>query len=167
MNGTIIVSACLMGTAVRYDGTDRKIEHPILLKWEHEGRIIAVCPEVAGGLATPRVPAEIQNGNGQAVLQGTARVVTASGDDVTEMFISGARKILAVAIEYQALVAILTDGSPSCGSSYIYSGRFDGSTLAGQGVTAALLEQSGIPVFNQSQYREADRYLHQQTKGSK
>ena len=95
---------------------------------------IPVCPEQLGGLPTPRTPADLVGGQGREVLAGQARVVMQNGDDVTRQFISGARQILKIALEQQVDGAFLKSGSPSCGS---------GDVL---GVTAALLENEGIPV---------------------
>src|SRR5262249_29081685 len=106
----IAVSACLLGSPVRYDGRDKKSEHPILQRWMEEGRIISVCPEMLGGLGTPRLPSEI--------VAGTRRVVASDGRDVTGAFDAGARAALEQASGVR--VAILKEGSPSCGSSYVY-----------------------------------------------
>jgi uncharacterized protein YbbK (DUF523 family) len=104
---------------------------------------------VAGGLTTPRAPAEISpGGNGLAVLAGAARVLAFNGEDVTEAFLSGARAALALAQTESCGFALLIDGSPSCGSDTIYDGTFAGRRVVGAGVTAALLREAGIVVFS-------------------
>ena len=80
----VLVSACLLGEKVKYHGGDARCENPILKKWEQEGRIIPVCPEVIAGLPTPRAPAEIEAGfDGLDVLEKRARVLEYTGNDVT------------------------------------------------------------------------------------
>ena len=79
----ILISACLLGNPVRYDGTDLFIDHPLIKKWLNQGRLIAVCPEVEGGMSVPRAPAEIQRGDGKLVLSGKSRVIDSEGEDVT------------------------------------------------------------------------------------
>ena len=138
---SILVSACLMGQAVRYDGSDKKSHHRIVQRWMSEGRIVSVCPEVAGGLPIPRPAAEIVGGAGWSVLAGSAKVMDATAHDVSSAFVQGAQQALAVAMEKGIRIAVLKEGSPSCGSSFIYDGTFSGNKLADMGVTAALLQQ--------------------------
>lgn len=155
----ILVSACLLGRRVRYDGQSSRCESDILGRWNAEGRLVVVCPEVAGGLMVPRPAAEIVGGDGEDVLEGGARLKTKAGVDVTAEFISGARRALALAEHHGVRMAILKARSPSCGSSQIYDGTFRGHKRAGQGVTAALLERYGIAVFNEEELEEAARYF--------
>lgn len=155
----VLISACLLGSPVRYDGSDLEQHHAILQRWQREQRVVSCCPEVAGGLATPRTPAEIQGHDGKEVLAGKATVVTETNEDVTQAFTAGAQKALELCQSEHIKVAILTEKSPSCGSSIIYDGRFKRHKVAGQGVTAALLTQQGIRVFNQHQLVEADAFL--------
>jgi uncharacterized protein YbbK (DUF523 family) len=155
----VLVSACLLGEAVRHDGRDARCAHPVLERWAREGRLVALCPEVAGGLGVPRPPAELQGGDGHAVLQGSARVVTRDGDDVTEAYRRGAAQALDAARAAGARVAILKDGSPSCGTRTIHDGRFAGTTRPGRGVTAALLEAAGLRVFSEQELDAARAYL--------
>ncbi|MBE5528227.1 hypothetical protein A9J41_11985 [Laribacter hongkongensis] len=147
----ILTSACLLGQPVRYDGKALPVGHPLWQQWQAEGRLLAFCPECAGGLPTPRAPAEIIAGDGAAVLDGLARVVDKSGQDVTEAFVSGAMAALQLAQSRQCRLAVLTDKSPSCGSLRIYDGGFSGRLQAGSGVTAALLRRNGIMVFAQDE----------------
>jgi len=141
----VVVSSCLLGAPVRYDGRDKKSGHPILQRWLDEGRVVSVCPEMLGGLGTPRPPAEIAGD----------RVITREGVDVTAAFETGAR----LAAEQATLVAVLKDGSPSCGSTFVYDGTFSKRPVEGQGVTAALLRARGIAVFSEDQFDAADEYV--------
>jgi uncharacterized protein YbbK (DUF523 family) len=149
----IAVSACLLGAPVRYDGTDKKTRHPALQRWIDEGRVVALCPEVLGGLGTPRPPAEI------VYVGGLRRVRANTGRDVTAEFESGAAESLEQARRHGARVAILKDGSPSCGSTYIYDGTFTGTRADGRGVTAAAFAEHGIRVFPESELDAAAEYV--------
>ena len=130
-----------------------------MVKWRDEERLIAICPEVAGGLPVPRLPAEIQFGDGSNVLDSNAKVVQVDGKDVTQSFIDGANKALKLALANNCKAAILTEKSPSCASSMIYDGTFTKERILGIGVTTALLEKNNIRVFNQNQLGELDYYL--------
>jgi uncharacterized protein YbbK (DUF523 family) len=124
-----------------------------------EGRVVPFCPEVAGGLPVPRPAAEIQGEGGEAVLDLDARVLTRTGDDVTVEFLEGARRALKAVRDQGVGLAVLVDGSPSCGSLEIHDGSFAGNRRPGQGVTAALLERHGIRVFAEDRLDEAARHL--------
>jgi uncharacterized protein YbbK (DUF523 family) len=144
----ILVSACLCGMNTRYDGKnniDEKVQK--LLK---EGKAIAVCPEQLGGLSTPRPPHEICRGDGEAVLNGSAKVVTKDGIDGTNSFIKGAEEALKVALKANASCAILKARSPSCGYGKIYDGAFLGNLIDGNGVTAELLRKNGIIIYTEN-----------------
>ena len=145
----VIVSACLLGSPVRPDGGDKKLDHPVLRRWLEEGRIVSACPEMLGGLPTPRPPAEIV----------ARRVVTRDGRDVTQAFEDGARAVAALAEADRIRVAILKEGSPSCGSSLIYDGTFRGTKVPGEGVTAAFLRNQGIAVFSEEELDAAHAYI--------
>jgi uncharacterized protein YbbK (DUF523 family) len=149
--GLILVSACLLGLDCRYDGQscpDQRLRKPAAL-----GYFLPLCPEVFGGLPTPRLPAEIENAHagldGHAVLDGRTRVLASDGRDVTAQFLSGAKGALAVAQREGIHQAILKSKSPSCGLGQIYDGRFSGKLVRGDGVSAALLSRSGIQVFTE------------------
>jgi len=154
----ILVSACLLGEKVRYDGRDSAV-HGQLDTWSKQGRVVSLCPEMAGGLCVPRAPAEIIDGNAIAVLSGMGRVMRQDGANVTDAFMDGAERALAQCWEHKIKIAILKEGSPSCGSSLVNDGRFSGRKLDGQGVTTALLTGHGISVFNEQQLTEAARRL--------
>lgn len=156
----ILVSACLMGRKVRYDGRAKTSSDALLAEWREEGRLVTFCPEVSGGLPVPRPAAEIEGGAGGAtVLAGGARVVATDGSDVTAEFVAGAEGALGVARSHGIRMAVLKEGSPSCGSLSIYDGTFQGRRTPGQGITTALLEQNGIRVFSEDHLPEAAGYL--------
>ncbi|NRP71412.1 hypothetical protein ILFOPFJJ_02298 [Ensifer psoraleae] len=152
MTAKILVSACLMGHAVRYDGASKPLSHPAIDRWREEGRLVTICPEMSAGMPVPRPPAEIEHGQvGADVLSGKARVVERTGRDVTDEFVQAAENALALALDTGCRFALLIDGSPSCGSGFIYDGRFSGARHPGMGVTAALLRQNGIEVYSDSE----------------
>ncbi len=156
----ILISACLLGRPVRYDGRGKRLDNALLAQWQAEGRLVPVCPEVMAGFETPRPPAEIEGRqSGEAVLDGRARVVEDSGRDVTDLFRLGAEAALTVAEAHGCRFALLTDGSPSCGSSAIYDGSFRGRTVRGFGVVTALLQRHGIEVFPESGIADLARAL--------
>jgi uncharacterized protein YbbK (DUF523 family) len=156
----ILVSACLLGHPVRYDGRGAGLESRVLRRWATEGRVVAMCPEVAAGLPTPRPPAEISRAGGASlVLEGLATVIDAAGRDVTSSFVKGADQALAVAGARGVRVAVLKDGSPSCGTTYTHDGSFTGRRVLASGVTAARLRHAGIRVFSEAQLEEASRFL--------
>ncbi len=149
-----------MGRRVRYDGAAKTSDDAVLAGWRAEGRLIPFCPEVEGGLPVPRPPAEIEGGaGGAAVLAGTARILTPEGADVTAHFLEGARRCLAVARSAGVRIAILKEGSPSCGSLRVHDGTFSGRSVPGAGVTAALLAAEGVEVFGEDRIADAVRAL--------
>lgn len=144
----ILVSACLCGINCKYDGGNNINKE--IFKLFKEGKAIPVCPEQLGGQSTPRAAHEIVNGTGAGVLDGKCRVLGPAGDDdVTEEFIRGAKETLSIAKECGAKVAILKARSPSCGHGMIYDGTFSGNKIAGNGVTAELLERNGLKVYTE------------------
>ena len=146
----ILISACLLGQPVRYDGRSCPFECSLLSLWQAKGLLVPVCPEMDGGLPVPRPPAEITPGGGPGVWAGTARVMTRQAD-VTDFFIKGAQAALDKAVACGIKTALLKQKSPSCGSCRIYDGSFSGSLVDGMGVTTALLRQNGIMVFGEDQ----------------
>ena len=158
MSPKVLVSRCLLGHRVRYDG-GASGPYGQLARWQDEGRIIALCPEVAGGLPTPRAPAEIPGGQGLDVLNGKAPVMTSEGEDVTAAFMDGAQQALALVNRHGIRIAILKANSPSCGNVQTYDGSFSGVKVEGQGVTAALLAGAGVQVFSELQLDDAARAL--------
>ena len=150
----ILVSACLLGHAVRYDGGAHG-PFPALSRWQQQGRLLALCPEVAGGLPTPRAPAEILGGQGAQVLDGHIALYDVQGVDVSQAFIAGARLAERLVREHGIQIAILKARSPSCGNQQTYDGSFSGQLVAGEGVTAAALRRLGVQVFNEQQLPQA------------
>ncbi len=148
-SGKVLVSGCLLGNEVRYNGRSLSVSDAILEQWKKDGRIISICPEVDAGMSIPREAAEIVQGDGQGVWRGTASVVEKSGNDVTSLFVNGARLALETCRQHAIKVAVLTEGSPSCGSSTIYDGSFNKNKINGIGVTTALLREHDIAVFSQ------------------
>ncbi|UVL56574.1 DUF523 domain-containing protein [Pseudomonas sp. B21-035] len=156
----VLVSACLLGQPVRYDG--RASGHPELLQqWQNQGRIVPLCPEVAGGLATPRPPAEIPGGQGAAVLEGDTQVLTVTGEDVSVQFLAGAQRALELVRRHGIRIAVLKSGSPSCGNLLTYDGTFSGTKVTGEGVTVALLRREGVQVFSELELEAAEQALKQ------
>ncbi|PDT31296.1 purine-nucleoside phosphorylase [Rhizobium sp. L9] len=157
MQNKILVSACLVGHAVRYDRRAKPLLHPAIERWRAEGRLVTICPEMSAGMPVPRPPAEIADGaTGEEVLAGTARVIELTGGDVTEEFQQAAGNAVALARQTGCRFALLIDGSPSCGSGFIYDGTFSGRRQAGNGVTAAALKAAGVDVFSD---REIERLI--------
>ncbi len=138
----ILISACLLGVRCRYDGGGKAIGRLNELMQKHT--LIPVCPEVFGGLPTPREPSEIRGG----------RVLSRSGRDVTENFRRGADEALGLARLYHCECALLKERSPSCGYGRIYDGSFTGGLCKGEGVCAALLAQNGVVVLGESRVAE-------------
>lgn len=139
----VLCSACLLGYRCRYNGADK---HQLAVDRALAGKaVVPICPEEAGGLPTPRQPADLAGGSGAAVLTGAARVIAADGTDVTEAFRQGAELALRATQRYGASVALLKEGSPSCGVRRV---RVDGKPIEGMGVTAAALDRAGVAVIS-------------------
>lgn len=145
----VLISSCLLGNKVRYNASCLSVSMSELDWLKINVELVVVCPEVSAGLPTPRAPAEIINGKGSDVIQGSAKVVGNDGVDVTAQFLHGAHNALSICQRLGIKYAVLAEGSPSCGSSKIYDGTFSSVKVDGSGVTAALLEQEGIKVFSQ------------------
>lgn len=135
----ILISACLCGENCKYDGTNNLNEH--LKKLYDEGKAVLICPEVMGGLSTPRNPSEISP-NG--------RVVMCDGTDVTENFINGAKKALDIANKVKPGLIILKAKSPSCGVGRVYDGSFSKTLKDGNGICADLLIKNGYKVITEN-----------------
>lgn len=151
MKEAILVSACLVGESVRYNGSALRPDRQWLGSLAAHYRLLSFCPEVAAGLPVPRECAEIVGGNGCDVLQRRAAVRDSRGLDLTSIFITAAAKALDVCRENGVRLAIMAENSPSCGRNRIYDGSFTGRRREGMGVTAALLAEHGIQVFSQEQ----------------
>jgi uncharacterized protein YbbK (DUF523 family) len=148
----IMISPCLIGIRTRWDESCDEIEE--LINLVKSGQAVFMCPEQLGGLTTPREPSEIERGKtAKDVLQGEAKVLTNTGKDATEQFVVGARRILKFCQEIGVEVAILKSDSPTCGSKQTYDGSFTDTKIPGKGITAELLEQNGIKVHNEKNFR--------------
>jgi uncharacterized protein YbbK (DUF523 family) len=154
----ILVSRCLLGHPVRYDGGAHG-PFALLQRWQAEGRVVVLCPEVAGGLPTPRPAAEIPSGQGAQVLDGLLPVLTIDGDEVTTAFVAGAEQALALVRQHGIRLALLKARSPSCGNRENYDGSFGGVKVAGEGVTAAALRRAGVQVFSEEELPAAEAAL--------
>lgn len=144
MKEILLISKCLLGEPCRYDGKSKPLPADLLEKLKNKYDIVAVCPEMAGGLPAPRVPAE-RCGD---------RVVRADGEDVTENYRRGASEALALVRKYHITKALLKERSPSCGAGLIYDGAFTGTLTKGNGITADLLIKEEIAVFGESEIDE-------------
>ncbi len=146
----ILISACLLGNPVRYDGKSKPIQHPLINQWQQQGILVSLCPEVSGGLSTPREAAEIQP---------DGRVLTKQQHDVSAEFKSGAEKALALCQQHHIKMAILKQSSPSCGSTLIYDGSFSHNKIQGEGITCQLLRQHDIAVFCENTLEQAAQFF--------
>ncbi len=135
----VLISACLLGVGCRYDGQSKQYEG--IDKLLHKYNLIPVCPEIMGGLKTPRNPAEIVGD----------RVVCDNGDDVTQQYNRGAKEVLRLAKLFSCELAILKANSPSCGNSKVYDGTFTRRLIDGMGVTSQLLSENGIRILNETE----------------
>ncbi|XOB40908.1 MAG: DUF523 domain-containing protein [Candidatus Nealsonbacteria bacterium] len=145
-----LCSACLIGIKCAWDGKDRYKSEKVIEVSKNES-IIPVCPEQLGGLATPRVPQEIQGCSGKKVLDGECKVMNKEGKDVTEQFIHGAYETLKIAKMFNVKEFIAKQKSPSCGCGKTYDGTFFGRLIKGDGVTTALLKRNGIKVITEEE----------------
>ena len=143
----ILVSACLLGINCKYNGDNNKNEQ--VEKYLEDKKFILLCPEQLGGMSTPRNPSEIINLDEDNIIEGNTIVINNKNLDVTEEFKKGALETLKIAKIYGCKKAILKDGSPSCGSSFIYDGSFKGKKVNGSGVTTSLLRQNNIVVISE------------------
>lgn len=135
----ILISACLIGDKVRYDGKSNynpKVQN-LLEKYE----LVPFCPEVEGGLSIPRIPCERYNG----------KVINKDGKNVTKYFEKGADLALNICQYLGIRIAILKENSPSCGTKKVYNGKFEGKLIPGEGVTAELLKRKGIKVISEEE----------------
>lgn len=155
----VLVSACLLGHPVRYDGAGAPSDHEILKTWLQEGRVVPFCPELKGGLAAPRMPVELRGGDGSKVLAGQAEAVGTAGEDLTKAFLAGAMAGLELCLRMDIRVAVFKEQSPSCGSSRVYDGSFSGRLVPGQGVASAVLTARGIRVFSEASWEEAQQHV--------
>ncbi len=140
----MLISACLLGINCKYNGESNYNQRIVDLTKDE--KVIPVCPEQLGGLTTPRLPCEI------VILNGERRVIRNDGIDVTEAFQKGAEETLKIAKMFNENIAVLKTKSPSCGSCQIYDGTFSGRVIEGSGLTAELLTDNHIRVFDEDNY---------------
>ncbi|QPI06891.1 DUF523 domain-containing protein [Campylobacter concisus] len=146
MREKVLISACLAGINCKFNGENNLLDSGILDEISKKYHLLFVCPEVFGGLGTPREPAEMKNG----------LVVTKTAKDVSENFINGAEICLKIAKLNGCKKAILKARSPSCGSGQIYDGSFSKKLIFGDGVAAKLLKENGILVFSEDEIGRLD-----------
>lgn len=138
----VLVSACLAGVCCRYDGASCVCED--LSRLANGRTVVPLCPEQLAGLPTPRPASHLRGGDGRLVLSGEATLLDDHARDVTASFLAGAQEALRIARLTDAATAILKDGSPSCGSTYV---TVDGEKAPGMGVAAAALAQAGLQII--------------------
>jgi uncharacterized protein YbbK (DUF523 family) len=160
----ILISACLLGERVRYDGLVVPVSEVMTNILRSKAVVIPFCPEVAGGLPVPRNPTEISGKDGFDVLDGKATVSNKIGDDVTLFYLNGAAKALETVIKNNIKMAVLKEKSPACGNSLIYDGTFTKTLKSGKGVTAALFERNGIHLFNENEIEKAVEFIESYAK---
>ena len=141
-NENLLISSCLYGEYVRYDGDHNRINTILLNKLKMKYNLFHFCPEVEGGLSTPRVPCEIVSFN-------PLKILDKNGTNQTEYFLEGAQKTLQLCVKNNITKAILKSNSPSCSSGFIYDGTFSGIKKEGLGVTAHLLIKNNIEVLDE------------------
>ena len=140
----LLISSCLLGELVKYNGHHNLLKSSILEKLKNRYTLYPICPEIEGGLSTPRVPCEIISNN-------PLQVVNKENKDKTKEFLLGANKVLKLCKEKKINIALLKANSPSCGNKTIYDGTFSGKKIVGQGVTALLLNENSIEVFSEEE----------------
>lgn len=158
----ILVSACLLGEDVKYDGTNNAIAFNPKFSFSIKelfmdilcaNEIYSFCPEVSGGLGIPRIPSEIVRNEKPFLVQNQ------KGGDVTINFLIGAKNALDLCLKEDIKVALLKANSPSCGNTNVYDGTFSQTLVLGQGLTAKLLSENGIKVFNEKEIKELNLYI--------
>ncbi len=145
----VLVSGCIYGWHCRYDAVDLPSMDKRFLKWKEQGILIPVCPEVFGGLATPRPDAQRID----------EKVITCTGIDVTKEYEAGAQEALRLAKEHEVAFCIMKQDSPSCGSKFIFDGTFTENKVKGEGRAVQLLREAGYLIFDEEELDKAERLL--------
>ena len=140
-----MVSACLIGNNCKYNGENNKNEK--IIEYLKDKEAVLVCPEVMGGMETPRFKSEIDS------TEKKLKVISEKGDDVTSFFVKGANIALRRAMANGVKVAILKEKSPSCGYKKIYNGKFDGTIVDGSGVFTRMLLEKGIKILTEEDFK--------------
>ena len=143
----LLISSCLLGENVKYDGTNNVLSKEILKKLNEKYELFSFCPEVAGGLPTPRIPCEI-------ISQNPLKIVNKNNEDKTVNFIDGANKTLDLCIKNNIKIALLKSNSPSCSNHFIYDGTFSSSKIKSNGVTTNQLLLNNILTYNEIEIKE-------------
>ena len=146
MREKVLISACLAGINCKFNGENNLLNKDVLAEISKRFHLLFVCPEVYGGLSTPREPAEMKDG----------LVVTKTAKNVSENFKFGAKICLKIAKLNGCKKAILKARSPSCGSGQIYDGSFTKKLIFGDGIAAKLLKENGILVFSEDEIGRLD-----------
>ena len=141
-----LVSACLAGVNCRYDGGN--CYNKDIYEMVNKGLAIPICPEIIGGLPTPREPMETMDNNVYT------KIIDKDGNNYTELMLKGADECLRFAKLNNVKVAILKSKSPSCGFGQVYNGEFNGSLIKGNGITSELLAKNGIKIYNEYNYSD-------------
>jgi len=146
----ILISACLLGQNVKYDGSNNSIlENQFIQKLKKLDMLIPICPEVEGGLPTPRVPVEIIDN----------KAIDKEGNDRTKNFFLGAKKTCQLALKNDVKIAIMKAKSPSCGKGKIYDGTFSKKLVDANGAAVIALEEIGIEVFSEDDLKKLEKIL--------
>ena len=135
----VLISACLLGVDCKYNGSNNKLDYEIIHSLKEKYNLIPVCPEIMGGMPTPRNPVEITDG----------KVFDCDGEEFTKEFEKGSEEVLKLAKLYDTTIAILKENSPSCGSNYIYDGTFNHKKIKGMGIAALKLSKENIKLFTE------------------
>lgn len=166
----ILVSSCLLGEDTRYDGANSNVAYNPKFRFSEkelfmdilcDNEIYSICPEVAGGLGIPRNISEIISH------EKPLKVIDNEKNDVTVNFLLGAKKALDICNENGIKVALFKAKSPSCGNLEVYDGTFSKTLINKQGLTARLLEENGVKVFNETQLKELDKFIKAEKKSKK
>ena len=142
----LLISSCLLGENVKYDGSNNGLSKDILDKLKEKYELFSFCPEVAGGLPTPRIPCEI-------ISQNPLKIVNKNNEDKTIEFVNGANKTLELCKKEGIKIALLKANSPSCSNSFIYDGTFNSIKIKENGVTTKQLKNHNITVYNETEIK--------------
>ena len=140
----LLISSCLLGELVKYNGHHNLLDEEPLKELEKRYTLYPFCPEVKGGLLTPRTPCEI-------ISTDPLKVINSNKEDKTKEFLEGAKNALELCKKEKITKALLKANSPSCGNRYIYDGTFSGNKIKGSGVTTKLLKDTRIEVFSEEE----------------
>ncbi|OCL86542.1 DUF523 domain-containing protein [Arcobacter porcinus] len=158
----ILVSSCLLGENTRYDAESSNIalnpkfkfsEKELFMDIMCENEIYSICPEISGGLGVPRAKAEIISH------EKPIKVIDENKEDITINFLLGAKKALDICLENGIKVALFKSKSPSCGNIEVYDGTFSKKLIKEKGLSARLLEENGIKVFNEYELKELNKFI--------